>query len=179
MSVFSLTARQRRRLREELAHCRDARLYRRVLALLEVDAGRPIAQVAQSLGVARQSVHNWLRSYQECPKLESLRERPRSGRPVVWDEAIRKELRGLLEVSPREYGYLANTWTVSLLQEYLRQTHGLECGENTVRRELHRLGYAWKRSRYTLHPDPDLEKKTTNSPISAEVGASERSFGRG
>lgn len=179
MHEFALNARERRRLREGLARCRDARLYQRILALLEVDAGLPVAQVARRLGVARQSVHNWLRAYRELPRWESLRDRPRSGRPSVLDERLREELRVLIDQSPRDLGYLANTWTVPLLREHLRHVHGQECAARTVRRELHAMGYTWKRARYTLAPDPDREKKTEHSPISAGIGAPQRHPGRG
>jgi transposase len=179
MHGFALNARERRQLREKLAQCRDARLYRRVFALLEVDAGRSVAQVARGLGVTRQSLHNWLRAYRELPRWESLYDGPRSGRPSVLDERLREELRVLMDQSPRELGYLANTWTVPLLREHLRDVHGKECAARTVRRELHALGYTWKRPRYTLAPDPEREKKTENSPFSAEIGAAQRHPGRG
>src|SRR5436190_23145576 len=60
MSRLQLTSWQRRRLRRQLAETRDARLYRRTLAVLEYDRGRPAAEVARMLGVARQSVHIWV-----------------------------------------------------------------------------------------------------------------------
>ena len=41
MSRLNLTSWQRQRLRRQLAETRDARVYRRTLAVLEFDAGRP------------------------------------------------------------------------------------------------------------------------------------------
>ena len=35
-------------------------------------------------------------------------------------------------------------------------------------RELDRLGYVWKRSRYVLDPDPDCEKKKTDSMVDSQ-----------
>ena len=40
---------------------------------------------------------------------------------------------------------------------------GVSVTPRTVRRVLQTLGYAWKRPRYLLAPDPDAEKKTLNS----------------
>ncbi len=179
MDEFRLTAAQRRRLRGELERTRDARLYRRLLALLEVDQGRPVSEVARSLGVTRQSVHNWLRDYRDQPRVESLRDQPRPGRPSLWNDSLRGALRALLKESPRGHGYWANVWTVPLLQEHLRHERDLSLGEKTLRRELHQLGYTWKRSRYVLAPDPEREKKTPNPSPLAEFAGAERDFGGG
>ena len=58
MSQHRLKPAQRRRLRGLLHETSDLNTYRRCLAQLEVDAGRPVAEVARSLGVARPSIHN-------------------------------------------------------------------------------------------------------------------------
>ena len=58
-NLSRLTQRQRSRLRRQLATTTDVRLYRRTLAVLELDRGRSATEVAEMLGVTRQSVHNW------------------------------------------------------------------------------------------------------------------------
>jgi transposase len=78
MNEFRLTAAQRHQLRDEMERTHDVRVYRRALAILEVEQGRTVSEVAGSLGVTRQSVHNWLREYRDQPRVESLG--PRSGR---------------------------------------------------------------------------------------------------
>ncbi len=57
MDEFSLTAKQRRQLELVLHQTCDARLYRRVPAILEVSRGISVEEVAQTLGVTRQSVY--------------------------------------------------------------------------------------------------------------------------
>jgi hypothetical protein len=52
MDEFSLTAKQRRQLELVLHQTCDARLYRRVLAILEVSRGISVEEVAQTLGRA-------------------------------------------------------------------------------------------------------------------------------
>lgn len=58
MSGLHLIAKVQQQLEHTLHHTHDARLFRRTLAILEYSRGRPIKEVAQSLGVTRQSIHN-------------------------------------------------------------------------------------------------------------------------
>ena len=45
----------------------DARTYRRTLAVLELDRGRSAADIADMLGVTRQSVYNWAAAFAQDP----------------------------------------------------------------------------------------------------------------
>src|SRR5438270_575218 len=58
MSRLKLNHWQRSRLRRQLKAASDARLYRRTLAMLELDRGRSAADIADMLGVTRQSGWN-------------------------------------------------------------------------------------------------------------------------
>lgn len=160
---LKLTAGQRRHLQEQLRQTRDARVYRRTLAILRIDAGEPITQVARLLGVARRTAHYWLSDYVRVGGPGALLDEPRSGRPSLWTEDARSVLRQLLARVPEQNGYYATNWTVPLLQEELQHATGICFSGDTVRRELDRQGYAWKRPRYTLEPDADAEKKKPHS----------------
>ena len=54
MSIVQLTSSQRRKLRIELRHAADASYYRSLLAILELDRGQTVTDVAASLRVTRQ-----------------------------------------------------------------------------------------------------------------------------
>jgi transposase len=164
MSKAKLTTRERRQLRTKLRQVRDARLYRRVLAMLEYDRGEPVSAVAELLGVSRQSVYAWIARFQERGGAAGLSTVPRSGRPPRTGETFDVLLTTLLMLSPERFGYHATHWTIRLLRDQLRQNTDEEYSDDTIRRGLHRLGYVWKRPRYVLAPDPEREKKTPNSP---------------
>ena len=63
MDRLTFTGCQRRGLERQLREAKDAALYRRTLALLEVARGRPVAEVAGALRVSRQSIYNWAAAY--------------------------------------------------------------------------------------------------------------------
>jgi hypothetical protein len=47
----------------------------------------------------------------------------------------------------------------------------LQIAPGTLRQALHELGYVWIRSRYELEPDPELEKKSPNTPANPGLAA--------
>jgi len=158
-----LSVRQRRQLEKQLRHARDARLYRRTLAVLEYDRGRSVTGIARTLHVSRPSVYRWVERYRESSDPESLRDDERSGRPACWTEQCAEWLQSLLKRSPAELGYFAANWNIPLLRDPLQTCLGEKFSDHTIRRALRRLDYVWKRPRYVLPPDPEREKKTSYS----------------
>jgi transposase len=177
MTSLKLSRWQRLRLQRQLKDTQDARVYQRTLAILEYSRGQSIGPIATLLQVSRQSVYNWIAAYRQTPVPAVLTDEERSGRPSLWTEDLRALLQALLEQTPDERGYFAVNWTVGLLQEEIEHCSGQRLSDDTIRRELDRRGYVWKRSRYVLDPDPQREKKTADSlvdPSSAGFVAAQR-----
>jgi transposase len=174
-----VTAPRRRRLERQLRSTSDARVYRRTLAVLEVTRGRPAADVARALGVTRQALHNWIAAYARHFDPLALADAPRTGRPPLWTPGLRQVLRAALAEPPDRLGYRATGWTVPLLREHLAGRAGVRPSDAALRRWLHALGYAWKRARYMLPPDPEREKKTGPPAAGAWLAAADRPAGRG
>jgi transposase len=151
------------------------------LAVLEVAAGEPTPSVAHRLGVTPRAIYYWLDTYAHDHDPTALRDRDRPGRPALLDDADRDLLRELLlGSSPQQLGYAATEWTVPLLQHHLTGRTGRRPSDDTVRRELQRQGFVWKRCRYALDPDPELRgKKAADSPANPALAAPECRPGRG
>jgi transposase len=150
---FHLTPQQRYRLRWARDRTHDAGFFRRTLALLQLDQGISVATVAAELGVTRQSVYHWLDRYLLTPTPRALRDARGHGHLTAWDDDLIAVLRSALERPPGDWGYRDLEWTVALLQQHLARWDGRSWSERTVRRQLHQLGYVWKRPRYVLQPD--------------------------
>ena len=112
MRAWRLTPAQRRALARELARAHDAALFRRILALLEVDAGCPLGEVAQRLRVDRRSVQRWIARYRRQADLEALGHQPGQGRPRRWDQTLEARLELALSQRPTDLGYIGTGWTV-------------------------------------------------------------------
>jgi transposase len=169
MSGLRLTAAQRSRLEKQLRTTRDAGLYRRTLAILEAAGGRPVAEVARLLRTSRRSIHSWIETYQDARDPTCLADHRGGNHPSLWTEQSRSALLASLERRPDQFGYQAVEWTVPLLREHLGRGTGQQPSASSIRRQLHELGYVWKRPRYILDPDPQREKKTANSPRNPAV----------
>jgi transposase len=92
-------------------------------------------------------------------------------RPSLWTEELQAVLRSSLGQRPDHFGYQAVEWTVALLEDHLARWAGEHPSASSIRRQLHTLGYIWKRPRYVLDPDPEREKKTVDSPRDPAVAA--------
>jgi transposase len=173
VDTLTLTYWRRRRLERQLRSTRDARVYRRTLAVLEVARGEPIAAVARRLRVTPRAVYHWAATYGRDHAPDALADRDRSGRPRLLTPPDRELLRQLLARSPQEVGYFAAQWTAPLLREYLTRRTGRALSGDTRRRELRRQRYTWRRPRYTLDPDPEFGGKREAHPAAnpATAGA--------
>jgi transposase len=140
----------RRRLATALAAAREARVYRRLEALLLVAEGHAVAEAARRCRVDRSSVHRWLAQYIAQRSSTVLADRPRSGRPRQASRLTPQRLAAAMARDPRRCGYLATTWTVPLLAHYLAAHDSIEVSHRTLRRRLHEAGWRWKRPRYVF-----------------------------
>src|SRR5689334_12685279 len=104
MSHLNLTTRQRRRLRDHLSRARDAHVCQRILAVLEFDLGRAVADIARLLRVSRQSVYNWVDAYCQTHSPDALTDSQRQGRPRLLEPQEESALQSLLLISPQELG---------------------------------------------------------------------------
>jgi len=137
----------RKRLAAALSTAREARVYRRLEALLLVAEGYSVAEAARRCRVNRSSVHRWLAQYRTQHEATALRDRPRSGRPRLHHTLTPRRLAATLARDPRRCGYQATSWTVPLLAHDLA-AKGIAVSPRTLRRRLHEAGYRWKRPRY-------------------------------
>jgi putative transposase len=71
-----------------------AKVFKRATALLELDRGKSLQDVAATLGVNYNTVAEWRDRYNEAG-LQCLQDKPRSGRPIVIDGKKRAKITAL------------------------------------------------------------------------------------
>jgi transposase len=89
------------------------KVYKRALALLELDRGKTYTSVAQTVGVTKPVVSTWAKNYRTIG-LRCLEDKPRSGRPIELDGTVRAKITALAcSEAPEGYGQ----WSLRLLAE--------------------------------------------------------------
>lgn len=150
-SILSRT--ERAQMQDLIAHPRDARQALRAYALLWLDDGESVPEVAHRLGVTRQTVYNWTSRFHartDRRLAERLLDAPRRGRPCTATGVIDPLIDAVIERDPRELEYRSTIWTAPLLVQYLHDEHQLAVSDDSVRRAIARLRVRWKRPRHHL-----------------------------
>jgi transposase len=90
-----------------------AKMYRRALALLELDRGKTYTEVSKTVHVTIGTLSTWATKYEESG-LQVLEDKPRSGRPIEIDGKQRAKVTALACSDPPE-GY--TKWSLRLLAD--------------------------------------------------------------
>ncbi len=163
MPVFTLSV-QEREVAEMLVSQRDLTPeVRRAQALLWLDAGHSPQTVAKRLHVSRQTVYNWIASFQRRTQHTDIRmrlaDRPRSGRPRTLPKTLDPLLVTIVRRPPCEVGYRASGWNASLLGQYLKEAHHISVTRASVTVALKRLGIRLRVVALQPHERDELERQ--------------------
>lgn len=151
MALVKLHWKERESLQRIAHSSSNGRAVRRAQALLWLDAGESMAQVADRLNMSRQAIYDLVDRYQsqhDKPVGERVRDQSHAGRPPEKLEATIEVIEPLLSQNPREYGYRELVWTVPILRRQVEKQTGARVSHQTMRRALHVLRYRYKRPRY-------------------------------
>jgi transposase len=131
----------------------------RLRALHGYELGYTEADVADVLGVARETVCRWIAAYR-AGGLDAL-PHDRTGRPLGSGRTLSDEqathLHQLLDSrSPEDLGIAAPLWSRRAVRELIRQEYGIDLSVRTVGSYLQRWGYTAKKPRrHSKDQDPE------------------------
>ena len=149
---------ERPALEDLIARARDARVVRRACGVLWLHDGESADDIAERLGVSRQTVYNWAERFLERAghDLETrLADAERSGRPCTAQGVIDPLIEAVIDLDPHDFGYRSTVWTAPLLVHYLSDTYKIAVSCPSVRLALTRVRIRWKRPRYRFVRRPD------------------------
>jgi transposase len=120
------------------------------------------AEIARRVGLSESCVRKWRRRMERRPKVSTLHDASRSGRPAQIPVPVRCELVKLACKRPAECpkAPLAQIWTRPLLQQALMQETGCKLSLSEITRTLRCGGLRPHHVRLWLHsPDPEFRPK--------------------
>jgi transposase len=178
MTPFDLSFRERRVLEDLTVRTDEAKSLRRAQALLWLDDGDSVQEVAERLLVTRQAVYKWVSHFQAhdgLPIVARVAEGQHTGRPRTVHGIIDPLIDDIVDSDPRDLSYRATVWTAPLLKQYLLDTYGLDVSRPSVSLALDRLRIRWKRPRHSLSRRPETWRQAKGGSGGAWRAASARS----
>jgi transposase len=153
-------------MRSAAARTPDAAAARRMLALALVMEGRSRVEAAESCGMDRQTLRDWVHRY-NAEGLAGLCDRDRPGRPPRLTMAQKAELARMVEVGADVAKDGVVRWRCVDLQAVIKERFGVDMAERTVGTVLNQLGFR-RLSPRPYHPRKDAAaqeayKKTSRS----------------
>jgi len=137
-----------------------AALFRRARLIWLLASRYSIAEASRYVGLHYTNAHAWVKRF-EAERLAGLQNRPRPGRPRVYDLAAEDRVVDLATSRPTDLGLGFTTWS---LPKLARELHGIEefrdISPETVRGILRRRGLKFLTGRtWCESNDPDYEAK--------------------
>lgn len=116
-------------------------LKKRVRAGRMLLAGKGCAEIAEAVGVARQTVYTWKGLLDEGG-IDALRAVPERGRPARLTPEQLAQVRVALLQGPTEHGFGTELWTLKRVGAVIHRLHGVRFGQTQVWRLLGGLGFS-------------------------------------
>jgi transposase len=137
----------------------DEAAKKRLRAGRMLKAGKRPAEVAQAVGVARQTVYTWKALLDEGG-IDALRAVPPRGRPAKLDEEQLAGLRRALLQSPTDHGFGTELWTLKRVGSLVQRLYGVQYGQTQIWRILGALGFsAQKPERRAVERDEEVVRE--------------------
>lgn len=113
-------------LMDTYRHGEKPALRRRAQAIVLSHKGHTIDQISDILGATRETVSNWLSAW-EVEGLDGLKDKPRAGRPPIYDETDQERLKALVEAYPHQ---------IKTIQAHFQKETGKPASTSTIKRLL-------------------------------------------
>jgi transposase len=140
-------------LRVFAAKSRDAAQVRRLLAMALILESCSRSAAAQSSGMDRQTLRDWVRRYND-EGIEGLKSRSAPGRAPALSGEQMAELKALVIEGPDPVTHKVVRWRCIDLREEVARRFSVEVHESTIGKWLHQLGLTRLQPR-PVHPKKD------------------------
>ena len=132
---------------EEAYRRGNARLVRRITALLDIAQNIPVETIAQRLCISETSVYRWLTAFL-LDGYASLEYRTSPGRPAKLTKTQKTRLTKLITAGPEKAGYPTGCWSRLLIQNLIQREFGVLYDEQYVCELLRNLGFSFQKARF-------------------------------
>lgn len=146
---LQLSGRQREALYKRLGPARqrgDRRAETRILAMLALDDGVSLEEVAELFQHAVQTLRNWLKRLLAGGVEGLLQFKKSPGRPPKLTKTQRRALARLLDGGPSKAGFSGNCWRSPMIQRLLEQRFGVLYSVRYLSELLKAMGFRYQKA---------------------------------
>jgi transposase len=154
--------------------CGDKERIRRLPALVGVAEERPVAELAERLGVCEETIYAWLRAFL-VDRWASLRRRTSPGRPPKLSPSQKMRLKEVLTAGPEAAGYPTGCWNSALVQDLIEREFGVLYSVKYLAELLGNLGFSYQKARFVSdHLDEERRQRWLRDEWPAMVAEARR-----
>jgi transposase len=113
-------------------------------AVLAVERGQAVGQVAEAYGVNRTTLFRWVRRFTSEGR-RGLERRLGSGRPRLLTALDLEAINDLVLEPASVFGFETDLWTVGRLRRVIREQYGITVSPDTVWRRLREAGFTYQK----------------------------------
>lgn len=137
----------------------NAKEFRRLRAVELYETGMLAIRIAETLGVTRGAVSQWLKIYREHGK-EALLHKKVSKKPSRLTLAQKKQLLLFLEEGAEAFGYDGQIWTQARVRALIQKKFGVTYNVNYIGTLLKKLRWSWQKPvcRATQRNEQEIER---------------------
>jgi len=125
----------------------DAKMIRRIMALLDFSRGDSPDEIASKHGVSVSSVYAWLKQLITWG-VDSLKAKWRGGRGSKLSQSQKKRLSDLIKAGSQAAGYPSGCWSGLLVQDLIWREFGVLYNAHYVCELLKTLGFSYQKARF-------------------------------
>jgi transposase len=130
--------------------------YRRVVAVRRVvDEKEPIGEVAQEVGVHRNTLSLWLKLFREGGEAALIVRTP-PGRPAELNPKQVQDIVKQVLKGPKACGFATDLWTLPRLSQLIERRHGVRYDPDHLSRLVRKWGLSWQKPKtQPVERDPE------------------------
>jgi len=113
-------------------------------AVVAVERGQPVGQVAEAYGVNRTTLFRWLRRF-NIDGQHGLQRRVGSGRSRLLAALDMEAINDIVLEPASVFGFETDLWTVGRLRRVIREQYGVTVSLDTVWRRLREAGFTYQK----------------------------------
>lgn len=158
---FKLTSDQKNKLEARLKMSQELGKMsqsKQILALLAVNEGIDLEQVAITLQLSSETVRKYIKEFL-LKGQNSLERKKQSGRPAKLSKVQKKELAQIIEKGPQEAGFSGACWRSPMIAELIHEKYKVSYSVFYIAELLKNMGFSYQKAKFVSDHKDEVKRQ--------------------